>query len=99
MSPTMWEDEFSKGTGWLLIEFPEFSRSREDYFQGDEDYASAQSELTENPKAGDAMPDSGRKRDHDTEIIRRTADQRHDRGTISLERRQGFAGELLSEHA
>lgn len=59
MSPTMWEDAFPAEMGWLLIEFPGFSRSRADYFPNDEAYAAAQSELANNPRAGDAMPGCG----------------------------------------
>lgn len=59
MTPTLWENAFPAGTGWLFIEFPLFSRSRDSYFQEESEYAFTQSLLVENPLAGDPMPGCG----------------------------------------
>ena len=59
MSPTLWDHEPLKGTGWLFIEFPEFSRVRDDYFRSDEAFAAAQLELIQSPEGGDPMPGCG----------------------------------------
>jgi hypothetical protein len=58
-TPTLWDTRGYEMLGWLFIEFPEFSKYREDYFSDDSDYNAFQTDLAKHPKSGDAIPGCG----------------------------------------
>lgn len=58
-TPTMWDKEEAWSEGWLFIEFPEFSRFRDDYFRTDSSFADFQTNLVIQPDQGDVVPGCG----------------------------------------
>lgn len=59
MSPTEWESSAEGRSGWLFVEFPEFTRVWQSYFRTDDEYARYQIHLAGHPTSGDVMPGCG----------------------------------------